>query len=425
MHLFSAPWRALPCHRGEGLAASAALHVAVFTLLPVLAAAPPVDGGPALVIADVAPDELAAPPQDDFAAGIATDASIEEAEADQTFAGASHLQVDGLDFDIEKIRRQRGTLFPFLTTPLSFLDDVRERYHATPGRLVNPFGRERRDRGRSALALGATALQQIVDRSWSRRDRWSNFAEIASLLAAHDPDTGDAAALVRAHVDQNLLQPYFDAPDRDPRFWVTLGLAADHAPFVSFVDGFMQQHPSSRVTTELLFMLDEFAQASRDALLMLLSSDPWQALDKTRAADPTAFALAEWLYVHYRDLAQRQGLDRTEAVRARFDVVRIRILTTILDSSPEGYGSNDARFLLGRIAWDHHDPDGAYEWWSGLDGDDGRGSYADASAALQRAMAAGGATGPAVASILGAEYRRWLTFSAARLDRFGYAFDTF
>ena len=43
-----------------------------------------------------------------------------------------------------------------------------------------------------------------------------------------------------------------------------------HGDFIDFVRAFARQHPSSRTTTELLFLLDELAQGSRDVLLTLL-----------------------------------------------------------------------------------------------------------------------------------------------------------
>jgi hypothetical protein len=420
MHLFSASWDALPRHRAEGLAASVTIHIAAFTFLITVPAETPQLARNDTVVIQV-PAEVA---------GIAAEASagaapvIEERDAPADFPDTVALGAAGITIEIGKIRRHQDVLFPFVTASLPLVDEVAQR-QSTRSAVVNPFGRERTRSAFPPLTLSADERQRVIDRAWSRRTRWESFGEIAALLRKHDPGTGDAALLVRSHVDQNLLQPYFDGATRDPRFWVMLGLAADHAPFIEFLAGFIRDHPSSRTTTELLFMLDEFAQASRDAMLMLLSSDPQSVLRDTLSADPDAFQLAESLYRQYRDWARREGLVHTDAIRARFDDVRVGILRTIVATSPAGYGASDARYLLGLIQWDRNDVAGALRWWRDLQ-PDGRDAYRQTTAAIAREITRpGGATVSAISGILGAEYRRWLTFSQERLERFGYEFDTF
>ena len=422
MDLWSAPWDALPCHRAEGLAASVTIHVAAFALLTAVPPGAPIvaDSG------DVAVTYVAALPEASASEAAAQAAPlVEESEPPPDFLEIDGLDLDGIEVDIEKIRRQRDTLFPFVTVRLSFLDEARERLSSRPDAFVNPFRGERRSLKYPPLVLSDTERRRLVDRAWSRRTRWQSFSEIAGLLRKHDPHSGDAAALVRSHLDANLLQPYFDSTTRDPRFWVMLGLAADHTSLIGFVGEFVREHPSSRTTTELLFMLDEFTQASRDAMLMLLSSDPWATLQVTRGVDEDAFALADSVYRHYRDWARREGLQQTNAIRARFDDVRIGILQTIIATADGGYGISDAKYLLGLIQWDRNDVDGAMKWWRDLSPDQ-RGGYREVSSAIARVLGRpDGSSAAAISSILGAEYRRWLTFSRARLDQFGYSFDTF
>ncbi|MNC88795.1 hypothetical protein D3C83_46540 [compost metagenome] len=68
---------------------------------------------------------------------------------------------------------------------------------------------------------------------------------------------------------------------------------------------------------------------------------------------------------------------------------------------------------------------GALRWWRDLQ-PDGRDAYRQSAAAVAREITRpGGASAAAISGILGAEYRRWLTFSEERLERFGYDFDTF
>ena len=250
------------------------------------------------------------------------------------------------------------------------------------------------------------------------------FQEIAALLTKHDPDAGDASAVIRMYLEQNLLQPYFDTSTRDPRFWVMLDLAADHTRLIEFIGAFVTRHPSSKTTTELLFMLDEFTQASRDAMLMLLSTAPKIDLGLTRNADPNAYALALSIHEQYRRWARQRGLDHTESMRAHFDDVRLRILQTIIASTPAGYGASDARFLMGRILWDRHDRAGAFRVWREL-APDGRDSYDSAASAIARELAIGDVPAVNIISILGSEHRRWIAFSSERLAQFGYTVDSF
>ena len=46
---------------------------------------------------------------------------------------------------------------------------------------------------------------------------------------------------MRRYVDQNLLQPYVDGRSRDARFWVTLGLSADHADVLAFIGAYVRE----------------------------------------------------------------------------------------------------------------------------------------------------------------------------------------
>jgi hypothetical protein len=421
LYLLTRPAHPLPSHQREALGASAAVHTIFFVLLTALPSAP-IQNGDTITLAYVSEEAVETPPNVESSPG---ETPVAEDDADDRPEKAPPLEVAGLELEIEKVQRQRYALFPFATASLPFVDELLEKYHSTPKRLANPFGRERHQSNLPPLALREPDMQRLIDRGWSRRERWDNFSEIARLLVKHDPDTGDAAALVRRYLDQNLLQPYFDASSRDPRFWVMLGLAADHTRLIEFIQTFVRDHPSTRTATELLFMLDEFAQASRDAMLMLLSTDPRSDLALTQEADPDAFALARSIHDHYRQWAKGQGLDRTESLRARFDDVRLRILMTIVESTPDGYGASDARFLAGRILWDRNDVTGAVRWWREMK-PDGRDSYAEASQEIAREISnPGDAMVAGIIKALGAEYRRWITFSNQRLESFGYAFDSF
>lgn len=80
------------------------------------------------------------------------------------------------------------------------------------------------------------------------------------MLDQYDPDRGRLPALVRSYTEQDGLQPYVDSGARDPRLWVQLGLASDHADYLKTIAAVAHAHPASRTTTELLFLLDKIAR---------------------------------------------------------------------------------------------------------------------------------------------------------------------
>ena len=412
--------------RVYGLAGSIALHAVVAMLIASLPA--PVrgavdlstteaSGAPATFV--VAPDELAPRPGDQVLAEENNAAAASETNHDADF------RFGGLQVDIDRIRARLNWLFPFLTTDLLFLQRASENVGTPDATLVNPFASVRRPPSRPLLSIGDAEVQAIVDRAWSRRERWTRFSEIAKLVDEYDPNRGRVPDLLRAYLDQNLLQPYYDATIRDPRFWAMLDCVADHVEFIDWVRSFAREHPSSRATTELLFLLDEFTQGSRDTLLMVLSTDPERDLQYTRSVSRPAYDLAVVLRRQYADWLRDHQLGSPDLIRRRYDDLRLRLLTTIIESTPGGYRAADARFLAGEILFNQNNAPDALRMWREIRPDP-RDSYVETySELLAEMQSPNGATASEVNRILGGEHRRWLDFSQTRLRQFGYAFDTF
>ena len=268
---------------------------------------------------------------------------------------AAFTTADGFSYDTSRIRLRREVLFPFLTGRLPVLDELRAATAADRQRLHNPLGTDRRRRaGRPLLEISATAREALVDGSWSRRDRWHSLSTIVELTGRYDPDDGQLPAVARGHVERNLLQPYLESSVPDPRFWVMLGLAADHLDVIQFVGRHAQQHPSSRTTTELLFLLDELAEANRGAFELLMRTNIAD-LRATAGSSPEDVQFAWQLQRGYDSWTRERGLDQAKALDAHYNGVRLGILSTIVETSPNGYGAADARFLAGRLLWDRSD----------------------------------------------------------------------
>ncbi len=406
--------------RVVSMATSVALHAAFFTLLSFVPLARPTltaASEPTTIGAVFVPS-----PRQPKAADMVTEGAAEGGSP----VPLEGLAIPGFEFDVAAIRERQAALFPFLSERLSALDDIRAAAAAQTSRLTwSTPAPPRPPSGLPPLTINDAQLFNLVDNAWSRRNRWDSFAEIARLVTAHDPDVGRSAELVRTHIDQNLLQPYFDTSSRDPRFWVMLTLAADHSLIVEFVSRFVREHPSSRTSTELLFLLDEFAQASRDALLMLMATEPERDLHLTRDSSAEAFALAVSVRDRYRTWLEERNLDSTTEIRRHYDGVRLEILSTIVETTPERYGEADARYLTGLILWDQNNPRDAIAEWRRI-GPDERGMYETVYGGILaelRTPVAGGAA--RISAMLGADYRRWLEFSKQRLAEFGYALESF
>jgi hypothetical protein len=342
---------------------------------------------------------------------------------------------------VTKIGDRALVLFPFLTPGLSLDHYLVTRHRELVSRLQNPFAqtkaRQLNPKLDRPLDLSDAALQALIDRSWARRDRWAAFEPIRRITDAHSPDEGRLPTLLRRYVDQNSLQPYADVTERDPRLWAQLGLAADHVTFIGFIRRYASEHPSTKATTELLFLLDRVAEASRDALAVLLDTDPAERLAWTRAADARAYNLLIRIRRFYQHEIARRGLASEEAITAYYEHVRLEILNGIVRSTPGGYRADDARFLIGAIYWRQQRMDEALRAWDEMTVEDVDGralGTAELAAALRRRSVAHGADAGRsldlplrreIDQILKNEHNRWVAFSDDRLRRFGYRFDSF
>ena len=413
-----------------GSAVSCAVHagIAAVMLWPAPRAvtrtqSPPVARGtPKVEVFVVAqPEHGAAPGLKPFAAG--------QNAWDFLFdTGSTALPLPGFTFDYAKVADRATLLFPFLSPGVSLeafgltpRDPSRRLYYSS---AVAGDG----ERALPPLALTERRLQAIVDASWSRRDRWSVFDEMRSLAESHDPQEGALARVFQRYVQQNALQPYAESMIRDPRLWAQLGLAADHAAFIEFISRYASAHPSTRATTELLFLLDKLVQASYDCLITLLDIQPAADLQWTARQSKDAYRLIEALHDHYSSRLDANGIDSAAALRTFYDKVRLAILTALLHTTPNGYRSGDARYLIGTIYWRHGDQATALGVWRGIvaDSDD---AHVVAYTQTLRAIQQDSQTQPPlrrrIDRALDAELGRWRDFSYTRLRHFGYRFDTY
>ncbi len=340
-------------------------------------------------------------------------------------------------FDIDKIAARAHVLFPFVTPGLAW-----QNFGAPPiadRSLANPLiGRARSRRaslGRRSFDADDVTLQRLIDQAWSRQDRWRAFAPIRSVAQTYT-DGGRLPELLQRYCDQNSLQPYVDGAIPDLRVWAQLSVAAQHVDFIGFVRRYTSDHPVSRATTALLFLLDSVVQGSRDALDALLEGNEVDAMAWTRTANPRAYRLATELRRYYERELQRRGLISAEAISAYYDTVRLSILTRIVGTSPDGYRVSDARFLIGTIYWRQQRVDEALAAWRAMvidPADSYVRPYSQILALMQNAAtdppANAGRIDPTlhggIQRILKSEHDGWLMFSYERLRQFGYRFDTF
>jgi hypothetical protein len=340
--------------------------------------------------------------------------------------GSTDVRMPNFTFDFTKVKLRAAALFPFLTHALA-LDPILQL--AAPRErsgLINPYARAVEEQeGEPPLMMSDGAIQALVDASWSRRERWTPFQAIAGLTRQHHPSSGKLSRLLRHYLDQNLLQPYVESHVRDPRLWVMLGIAADHGDFIDFITAYAADHPSTQATTELLFMLDEMAQGSRDSLLALLDIDPSKDLYWTRQRNEDAHGLIVILQKHYRTKLEQKGIASSEGTSIYFDQVRLGILTAILQSTPSGYRESDARFLIGSLYWRNGLHQDALSMWREMTPAPADRYVVSGSAMLKAIGGPGSISREQIDEIIKAERRRWTDFWWTRLNRFGYAFGSF
>ena len=346
--------------------------------------------------------------------------------------GPETIRIGELDIDVGRIRARAQVLFPFLTPGLSLDHFLRPARDDMRKSLENPFATARRREAAAALkplSMNDAEVQSLVDTAWSRGDRWASFEPIGRLVQAHSPSEGQVPRLIQSYTDQNALQPYADTDNRDPRLWAQLGLAADHVTFIEFIRRYAAAYPSTRATTELLFLLDRVAEANRDALRVMRDSDPAEVLSWTRQANPGAYRLINRIRAYYQVELDRRGLQSEAAIDRYYTKARLAILQGIARTTPGGYRANDARFIAGALLWREGDTKTAVTLWREMTpGQDG--SHLPAGPQVAEAMRrAGLPAGPAfhreIDRILKNDLGRWLMFSQERLGRFGYRFDSF
>ena len=330
--------------------------------------------------------------------------------------------------DIGRIGGHLFVLFPFVNPGLAldaFFPSIPSSSHLT---FENPYAPKRAapmaQQGRR-LAMTAAAMQALVDTSWTRAHRWSAFDKIRQLTVDGDADDAGLARLIALYRDQNALQPYADGPVRDLRLWAQLGLAADHVDFIGFIRQYAAAHPSTKVTIELLFLLDTLAQANADALSVLVESNQPEDLEWTKQTHPRAFLLARDIHrVWAPDLA-RLGLTSRPAIDAFYARGRLAVLSRILRTTPNGYRADDARFLMGEILWTQGQTADALATWRAMAAGPADATYAIVIAQLRAAVQPTQPDARNIRYILRNQQGRWASFSDDRLRRFGYRVDRY
>src|SRR5215204_3244995 len=204
--------------------------------------------------------------------------------------------------DLARIAWHIDVLFPFVVPGLA-IDAFFPSIH-TPATLVfeNPYRRAPARAQAAAglpLPLDEAALQKVIDTAWSRGERWKSFGGVREYIDRYGADERALARLVGWYRERNALQPYADGEIRDLRVWAQLGLAADHVTFIRYIREYTAAHPSSKVTTELLFLLDTLAQANQDALATLIETNQRDDLLWTRVNHPRAYLLVRQIQDAY------------------------------------------------------------------------------------------------------------------------------
>jgi lipopolysaccharide biosynthesis regulator YciM len=119
-----------------------------------------------------------------------------------------------------------------------------------------------------------------------------------------------------------------------------------------------------------------------------------------------------------------QGLTSRRGVETFYADARLALLTRTLTTTPNGYRSNDLRFLIGSILWTQGHTERAVGAWRQMTApaDD---LYAEAIRPLRAVLEAQRPDARAIGYILKNQEGRWASFSDDRLKRFGYRADAY
>lgn len=338
------------------------------------------------------------------------------------------LSIPGLSLNVRKVAARANLLFPVITPGLALEQFLPADFSDRPS-LVNPFsGSADADRAVHApLSADAQGRQSLVDRAWSRHERWHAFQTLAPVITQYNGNDGDLPRVLQMYFEQNGLQPFVDAGTPDQRVWAQLAIAADHIDFIGFISQYMTARQASKTTTGLLFVLDTVIQSNLDVILTVLALDPTQDLTLTRRTNQDAFNLIVQVQQRCRAELTKRQLTSPAAVATYYDAIRLAILDTIVRTSPNGYRTGDARYLMGAIYWRQGNVDAAINQWRSIKSDEAdtfRFVYSPILAALTGGSSRVGMMA-AIDRALGLERSQWRSSSYDRLKKFGYHFDTF
>jgi hypothetical protein len=339
------------------------------------------------------------------------------------------IKIPGFRINISRIGDRSMMLFPFLTPGIALERfGLKPQQSPTGGRPTWQSHARVADRSKPSpeLAISDAQMQSLIDEAWSRRDRWDVFHRIVELTNVYSAHSGRLPDVLHKYVERNALQPYVDTTIRDPRLWTQLGIAADHVIFIAFISRYATEHPSSRASIELLFLLDRLAVGSLDALMTLMQTNPTEQLNWTREANPGAYKLILELRRFYAAHLARRGLTSPDEITRYYEDARLAILEAIVRSTPRGYRADDARFLIGSIHWRRGDRTEALRYWRDMTGSDASDSYSDVrTRLLQIIRPPQDVDARQIDTVLRGVQGSWLMFSIDRLRHFGYKLDTY
>ena len=117
---------------------------------------------------------VVAPPSNSLP-GLRPTEDTDDGISEQT-SGQPVLSIPGLTLNVRKVAARANLLFPVITPGLALEQFLPVDFSDRPS-LVNPFlGSANADRAvRAPLSANAEARQALVDRSWSRHERWHAF----------------------------------------------------------------------------------------------------------------------------------------------------------------------------------------------------------------------------------------------------------
>jgi len=293
--------------------------------------------------------------------------------------------VNNSEINLKNIWESRDELFPFL-----FDQNERTEKQEKTFELVyeRTDGIKKKNQRKTSLNIGDKDLQTLVDSAWARKDKYDKFKVLEPYFRDFDGNDGRLHELTQQYAEQNFMQPY-SLKTLSATALGFLEINSSYYEFYKFNTKYIEEHPSTKTSMEMVFFLEKMARGEHSSLEKFLRTWSVGYFDRIKKSNTEAYDLVNVLYDHYSKLLSEKGFFKTakselfsdvtiksidfDKIREHYTGVRLAYLQRIIKESPDNYRLNDAYFLIGKIHLDKDDAETAIKTWKKMEHSNSKG----------------------------------------------------